>query len=83
MVGVLGGLAGIGLAFLGLQGMLEITLYSTDYMFPRDSVKQTFAMDWQLMLTAISIGIGGTVVAGLYPIWKVCNIPPAPQLKTE
>jgi len=83
VVGVLGGLAGIVLAYLGLQGMLEIMLYSTDYMFPRDSVKQTYVMDWPLMLTAIAIGIGGTVIAGLYPVWKVCNIPPAPQLKTE
>lgn len=83
VIGVLGGVVGIALAYLGLQGMLEIYLYSTDYIFPRDSVKQTYVMDWRLMFTAIAIGVGGTVIAGLYPVWKVCHIPPAPQLKAE
>ncbi|GAB4198486.1 MAG: ABC transporter permease [Wenzhouxiangellaceae bacterium] len=83
VVGVLGGLGGILLAYAGLYAMLEVYLYSTDYIFPRESVQQTYIMNWQLLLTALTIGIAGTVLAGLYPVWKVCHIPPAPQLKAE
>lgn len=83
VVGVVGGLLGIVLAYGGLQAMLEVYLYSTDYNFPRESVGQTYVMDWRLIFTALFIGISGTVLAGLYPVWKVCNTPPAPQLKAD
>ncbi len=83
VIGIIGGLLGIVLAYLGLQGMLEIYLYATDYMLPRNTVDQLYSLDWKLVQTALLIGICSTVIAGLYPIWKVCNIAPAPQLKTD
>lgn len=83
LVGVVGAIAGILIAYAGLQSMLEVYLYSTDYAFPRSAVSAAYTMDWKLLSTAILIGITGTVLAGLYPVWRVCNLPPAPQLKTE
>jgi putative ABC transport system permease protein len=35
------------------------------------------------MLTAIAIAIVSGMLAGLYPAWRVCQIPPAAQLKTQ
>jgi putative ABC transport system permease protein len=36
-----------------------------------------------MMFTAIGIAIGSSVIAGLYPAWRVCQIPPAAQLKAQ
>lgn len=83
VIGVMGGMLGVLVAYLGLQGMLEVYMYGTDYIFPRSAVEQLYSLDWKLISNALLIGITSTVLAGLYPIWKVCNIAPAPQLKTE
>jgi len=34
-------------------------------------------------LTAIGVAVLSSMLAGLYPAWRVCNIPPAAQLKTQ
>jgi putative ABC transport system permease protein len=36
-----------------------------------------------MVLSAIGIAMAGSMVAGLYPAWRVCRIPPAAQLKTQ
>ncbi len=73
VIGFSGGLIGLSLAWLGLQG-IEF-LYDT----PPGLVR----LDWTMMSTAISISIVSGVIAGLYPAWRVCQIPPAAQLKTQ
>jgi putative ABC transport system permease protein len=73
VIGFSGGLIGLSLAWLGLQG-IEF-LYDT----PPGLVR----LDWTMMSTAIGISIVSGVVAGLYPAWRVCQIPPAAQLKTQ
>lgn len=40
-------------------------------------------LDWIMVLTAMGIAIVSSMVAGLYPAWRVCKIPPATQLKTQ
>jgi putative ABC transport system permease protein len=35
------------------------------------------------VLTAIGIAVVSSLIAGLYPAWRVCKIPPATQLKTQ
>jgi putative ABC transport system permease protein len=73
VIGFSGGLIGLSLAWLGLQG-IEI-LYDT----PPGLVR----LDWVMMSTAIGVSIASGVIAGLYPAWRVCQIPPAAQLKTQ
>lgn len=82
-IGVIGGLVGIILSYIGLQGMLGVYMYSTDYEYPRSAVEQLYSLDWHLIGYALLVGVISTVLAGLYPIWKVCNIAPAPLLKAE
>ncbi len=73
VIGLSGGLCGLFLAWLGLQGIQ--VLY--------DAPAGLVSLDWVMTLTAISIAIVSSMVAGLYPAWRVCQIPPATQLKTQ
>ena len=73
VIGFAGGLAGLGLALLGLQGI--------DYLY--DAPDGLVRIDWIMVSTAIAIAVASGVIAGLYPAWRVCRIPPAALLKTQ
>ena len=73
VIGFSGGLIGLSLAWLGLQGI--------EYLY--DTPPGLVNLDWIMMSTAIGISIVSGVIAGLYPAWRVCQIPPAAQLKTQ
>ncbi len=73
VIGFSGGLIGLMLAGLGLQGI--------EYLY--DAPAGLVKLDWVMVITAIGIAIASSMVAGLYPAWRVCQIPPAAQLKTQ
>lgn len=73
-IGLLGGIVGLGLAWLGLQGVK--TLYG-------DFVNNLATLDFNMMLLALALAIVSSVLAGLYPTWRACNIAPASQLKSQ
>ncbi|MDH3441803.1 MAG: FtsX-like permease family protein, partial [Gammaproteobacteria bacterium] len=73
VIGFSGGLAGLGLAWLGLQGI--------DYLY--DAPAGLVRLDWVMVATAIGVSVLSGMVAGMYPAWRVCQIPPAAQLKTQ
>jgi len=73
VIGLSGGLFGLLLAWLGLQGVEVL------YDAPGGLVK----LDGVMIFTAVSIAILSSMIAGLYPAWRVCQIPPAAQLKTQ
>ena len=73
VIGLSGGLIGLLLAWLGLQGI--------QYLY--DAPAGLVRLDWAMTFTAIGISIVSGVIAGLYPAWRVCQIPPAAQLKTQ
>jgi len=73
VIGFSGGLIGLSLAWLGLQGI--------EYLY--DTPPGLVNLDWIMMSSAIGISIVSGVIAGLYPAWRVCQIPPAAQLKTQ
>lgn len=73
MIGFSGGLIGLLLVTLGLQGI--------EYLY--DSPGGLVRLDWLMVFAAIAIAIVSSMVAGLYPAWRVCQIPPATQLKTQ
>jgi putative ABC transport system permease protein len=72
-IGLVGGLTGLGMAWLGLRGIAYL------YEPPPGLVR----LDGVMILTAIGISILSGLVAGLYPAWRVCRIPPATHLKTQ
>jgi putative ABC transport system permease protein len=82
-IGVIGGLFGIAFTYLGLQAMLRVSLYASDY---RNSVAELMPyhqMDWEMIMAAFSVSVGCTLLVGLYPIWRICNVSPASQLKSQ
>ena len=73
VIGFAGGLIGIALTGIGLKG-IEL-LY--------DTPPGLAELDWVMTFTAIAIAVVSGMVAGVYPSWRVCQIPPAAQLKTQ
>jgi putative ABC transport system permease protein len=73
LIGFSGGIVGLLLVALGLQGIEFL------YESPAGLVR----LDWLMVLAALGIAIASSVIAGLYPAWRVCSIPPASQLKTQ
>ena len=74
LIGLGGGILGLGLTWLGLQGI--------EVLFG-DFVENLVHLDWQMMLTAIGLAIASALVAGLYPTWRATQVMPASQLKTQ
>mgnify|MGYP001825223703 FL=1 len=73
VIGLTGGLAGLALVLLGLQGI--------DFLY--DTPPGLVRLDWVMVLTAIAVSVASGIVAGLYPAWRACSIPPAAELKTQ
>ncbi|MBT8080609.1 MAG: ABC transporter permease [Gammaproteobacteria bacterium] len=74
VIGIAGSLLGLGLAWLGLQGVRSINLGHYDRLVQ---------MDANLVLFAVAISLLSAIIAGLYPTWRICQIPPATHLKTQ
>ncbi len=75
-IGLIGGILGLGVASLGLEGVKS--LLGQDLM-----VTDWIQLNLPVAITTIILAIVATVVAGLYPIWRACNINPAIHLKTQ
>ena len=72
-IGILGGLFGIGLAFFGLQ--LIDKLYR--------GYQHLVHLDATMLTGALVVAIASSIVAGLYPVWRVAKLAPAGYLKTQ
>jgi putative ABC transport system permease protein len=73
VIGFSGGLIGLVLVMFGLEGI--------KYLY--DSPPGLVRLDWVMTTAAIGVAVVCSTIAGLYPAWRVCNIPPASQLKTQ
>ena len=74
IVGVLGGLLGLVLAWFGLQGISA--LYG-------DSTEGLTSLDGTMIIVGFALAIISSILAALYPTWRACSIAPAGQLKTQ
>lgn len=74
MIGLGGGLLGVGMTWLGLQGIRG--LYGD-----LDFITRLVAMDWPIIVAAIALAIAAALAAALYPTWRACGVHPASQLK--
>ncbi len=73
LIGLIGGLTGLALGQLGLLGVKA--LYS--------NYNQLVYMDTTLIIMAIIISLGSSVLAGLYPAWLICKTSPSVYLKIQ
>ncbi len=74
MIGAAGGVLGIGMTWLGLQGIRG--LYGE-----LDFIARLVAMDWPIIFMAVGLAIVAALAAALYPTWRACRVHPASQLK--
>ncbi|MCC2615352.1 ABC transporter permease [Aestuariibacter halophilus] len=74
LIGVLGGLFGLGLALLGLEGIKS--LYG-------NFVDNLASLDITLVIVGLLLALVSSIAAGLYPTWRACNIAPSSQLKSQ
>ena len=74
MIGAAGGVLGIGMTWLGLQGIRG--LYGD-----LDFIARLVAMDWPIIFMAVGLAIVSALAAALYPTWRACHVHPASQLK--
>jgi len=73
VVGLVGGVGGLLLALLGLW---LVRHRPSDYA-------SLAHLDPLMLLTTFLLAVGATLVAGLLPAWRACQIPPALQLKSQ
>jgi putative ABC transport system permease protein len=73
LIGVAGGVLGLLLALLGLWATRQL---------PRDYATLAH-LDLRMFLVTFVLGIVASLLAGLLPAWRACQIPPALQLKSN
>jgi putative ABC transport system permease protein len=72
-IGAVGGLLGLGFAWLALLGVRRL--------FPQ--YERLAELDLVMVAVAIVAAVTATTLAGLYPAWRVCRVPPAAYLRIQ
>jgi putative ABC transport system permease protein len=76
LVGIIGGVLGILISMAGIawmNGAMKLVVNRGDI----------FALDGQMLALAIFLSLLAGLMAGVYPAWRVCRIPPAIHLKVQ
>lgn len=73
-IGLAGGIAGLLLALLGLMGISSLYGEFADNLT---------SLDLNMVVFALLLSLVCSILAGLYPTWRACNIAPASQLKSQ
>jgi len=73
-IGIAGGVLGLVLAWLGLQGIQS--LYG-------DEMKGLAQLDLVMVGLAMLLALVSSLLAGLYPTWRACTVQPSQQLKSQ
>ncbi len=76
MIGIVGGLAGIGMTWLGLRGIESVF---SEY----DFIAYLVTMDWSMVLMAVALAVVSALGAALYPTWRACSLSPATTLRIQ
>ena len=75
MIGFAGGLLGILLTWLGLEG-IKAQFYEDDFM-------RIMTLDWNMVLTAVCLAVLASLITAIYPTWRACNVQPAVHLSAH
>ncbi|WP_444908757.1 ABC transporter permease [Microbulbifer sp. TRSA005] len=73
-IGILGGIVGILLAFMGISGIRYLAMGQLDTVAK---------MDWIMVIAAIGLALIASLLAGLYPAWRISRTNPSIYLKTQ
>jgi len=72
VIGLVGGLLGLGLAYLGLWAVRH---QPTDYA-------ELAKLDLPMLGATFALAVVSSLIAGLLPAWRGCQVTPAIQLKS-
>ena len=72
LIGIIGGIFGIIMS-LGILGLLA------RYMQNGEALR----LDGEMLAVAAFLSLVAGLLAGIYPAWRVCSVPPAMQLKVQ
>ena len=75
LVGSVGAVAGLGLTMLGLSGLRSLYGDST--------VGRLAHLEPSMVAITLGMALAASLLAGLYPTWKACQVTPATQLKSN
>lgn len=75
IVGVAGGMFGLALTGLGLLALRSL--------YAGTSTERLAQLDWTMVGLSLLIALAASLLAGLYPTWRACQVQPATQLKTQ
>jgi putative ABC transport system permease protein len=73
VVGLVGGLVGLGLTF----GCLELIARQSD------ELALLARLDWKMLGLTLAVAVASSLIAGLLPTWRACQVQPALQLKSQ
>ena len=73
VIGVVGGVVGVGLAFAILAYMASQS----------EQIAAMARMDGVMLATAFALSLAASLLAGLLPTWRACLVRPAVQLKSQ
>ncbi len=73
IIGVIGGLAGLGLAWLGLWAVRHQPV----------SYAELAQLDLPMLVGTFGLAVVSSFLAGLLPAWRGCQVTPAIQLKSH
>ena len=72
-LGLAGGLLGLGLTWLGLWAVRQTP----------SAYAQLAQLDWPMLGATLLLALAASLLAGLLPAWRACQVTPAIQLKTQ
>jgi putative ABC transport system permease protein len=72
VLGLIGGVVGVGLSLVALR--LINRLFGNEF---------SFHLDVNMVLAALVLSLAAGFVAGIYPAWRICRVPPANYLKLQ
>lgn len=78
---VLGALAGMALAALGLASIRHV--YAAAHLGQRGGYQELMHFDIAGLTWAVILALVATLAAGLYPAWRVGRLPPGVYLKSQ
>jgi putative ABC transport system permease protein len=72
-IGLIGGVVGLGLAYLGLWAIRQMPV----------SYAELAQLDTSMLIATFGLSIASSLLAGLLPAWRGCQVTPALQLKSH